>query len=249
MLDIASYMQAFTKVRAIMLSTLSAMLATMFRGDSIRFHRTYFRGNFCGRPISALCVSRGAALTAPLAVYLPGLRGSLSGSLPAMEALASEGFTALSFDFDQTYQRCFDDQLDGVLTMFRRLAKSPDGRMVFVGFSLGAEMLLRYMNANPAQQPSLFISISGAWLGDFSEPPVPELRCHSLFVHGELDRVSPVSKCIILVKNIEESGACVELRIVKGAPHDMGRQREAVYRSAAIYGSEFLGLRPSGEPR
>jgi dienelactone hydrolase len=169
-------------------------------------------------------------------IYAHGARGTLSTDGRELRQMAESGLSVLSFDYDETNPQSFDRDFDVVL---RYVGQNKVQSAAWVGFSLGATLMLNYALQHPEAAPQLLVGVS---TGGGTEPlrlisqrgscrakRFPQ-DCAILLIHGEEDELFPVQETKELSTLLQRDGLSVALEILPKTSHGLGPDRSAVFR-------------------
>src|SRR6185437_10691456 len=90
--------------------------------------------------------------------------------------------------------------------------------------------------------------LSGGWVNELGGKSANAFRrgiaihCPVLLIHGDNDRVFPVSEAQHLAAVLQTDGVAVDLRILRGAEHDFGPDWPIIIREMAEYCQAHLPL-------
>lgn len=148
----------------------------------------------------------------PGVIVLPVLGGMNSYTEEFAQRLSSDGYVTVAADF-------FTGPLEPVYDYLQKHKKVDPKRIGFVGFSKGAQYSLemeRFWQFTKIKRP--IKGVVAYYIGNRVPTSRPDYRA-VLFLHGELDSVTPWKGIVSFCKNQKAEGKICEYKIYKNATH------------------------------
>jgi dienelactone hydrolase len=172
----------------------------------------------------------------PVIIYTHGSGGSLINDGSDLRQIAELGLAVVSVEYDQTNETAFEPQFETLLHYLGRQRWANTKATAWVGFSLGANRLLDFVEQHPEQAPQLLVLTSGAGLPEGQTNSQLELlHCPVLLIHGNQDKVFPLADTRRLASTLQTNGVPVELKIIPGVSHSMEPERGVIFRGIGEY--------------
>ncbi len=201
-----------------------------------------------GGKVTGMVVLPKTEKIAPIILYLHGSGGSVLNSGRELRQLAELGFATVDFDYDQDNQASFDAQFVAVCDHLARQPWADTNKVVWMGFSLGAERLLSFVLRHPEQAPRLIVRMAGGWVAELdvlveSNRPISRSGLTNsafLLVHGQKDQTFPATECERLQEWLRVRHISVNANILPNLKHNFGAEKSTVVRAIGEYCAEFL---------
>jgi len=199
----------------------------------------------------------------PVVIWVDGSGGDLMRSGESLQQIAEHGLAAVGFEFDQTSQADFDAQMSWLLEYLPTQSWARDESVGWIANSLGAQRTLSFALRNPDHWPQVMVRLNGGWIDEAADENHPspnvaqqkvepndlaieknELRSSSTqvwLVHGEQDRVFPVSDVQRLADALRELGWEVKASVIPGRSHGFGSDQPLLVSAAAQYCANAFG--------
>lgn len=181
----------------------------------------------------------------PVVVYLHGSGDSLERSTGTLRQFAELGSAAVCMDYTQTNAASFPAQFEALLSWVAAQAWADTNRVVWVGFSLGAQRMLSYLCVHPEAAPPFLIRLAGGRVQELETEP-RRLHGKVWIVHGEKDDVFRVTDAEVVARKLTDAGMSVETTVLPGQNHSFGENRQLVFRLLAERCAEEFKARRRG---
>jgi dienelactone hydrolase len=219
---------------------LLALLGGMFWAKSRDpFERIWFRVRTPDfGSVEGVTVLPKSFRACPVAIYLHGSGGTLLADGTELRRFAELGVAAVSIEYNKTNQEALNEQFVVVQNYLQRQSWAMTNAVAWIGFSLGAQEVLRFVLAHPDQQPQVLVRAAGGWLEDPEDADKIRglaLKCPVLLVHGEKDQVFPMDETRLLAELLKTNGARVDLEILPHSGHSFEGDHALVMRLIAEY--------------
>ena len=196
----------------------------------------------------------------PVIVFLHGSGGSLRGDGKVLRRVAEAGFAGVGMEYSQRNSAAFHRQFAELLTWIRGQPWADERRIVWLGFSLGAQRMLQHLVRDPESRPAIFIRVAGGMVPELRDAASGNVaasvseqtsdaaqsetggiedaaaRSRSLLqlpvwlVHGENDRLFKLDDVREVKSRLEGMGATVRLDVLPGRPHAFKEDRAMVIK-------------------
>src|SRR5678815_5313461 len=90
-------------------------------------------------------------------IYAHGAGGSMLSSGKVLRQIAEVGLAAVAIEYDQTDQSVFDEQFIALISYINQQPWAQTNAVGWVGFSLGAQRMLRFALTHFEYQPQLMV--------------------------------------------------------------------------------------------
>jgi dienelactone hydrolase len=231
--------------RANRLFSLSLFLVLAFFGSLVwahsrdPFRRTEFAAKTAaGSKVHGITVLPVGFRNGPVVVYAHGSGGTWMTDGNDLRQFAELGMAAVGFDYDQTNSSAFVGDFSAVLDYVRRQTWADTNSIAWVGFSLGAQNTLAYLQKHPENQPQVYVRLAGGWIPELEEIfqiQSSRFKVPVLLVHGENDQTFPVENAKRLASLLRTNGTALTIHVVPDHGHDFGADQSVVFRLIAEY--------------
>lgn len=165
----------------------------------------------------------------PVIVYLHGSGGSLQRSGQTLRTIVDQGYAAVGIEYSKRNTEHFHNQTNQLLDWIASQPWARKNAVVWMGFSLGAQRFLYYL-ANSDRSPAVLIRVAGGTLPELKKQFPRPLSLPVWMVHGENDRIFPLSDVIQLKQQMLKAGASVRLDVLPRKPHGLKHDRGVVIK-------------------
>ena len=168
----------------------------------------------------------------PVVVFLHGSGGSLRGDGRVLRRIADAGFAGVGLEYSQRNAEEFHRQFAELLTWVPEQPWADGRRIVWLGFSLGAQRMLQHLVRHPESRPALFIRVAGGMVPELRDAASGDLtpKLPVWLVHGENDRLFKLDDVREVQSRLEGMGATVRLDILPGRSHAFKDDRAMVIK-------------------
>jgi acetyl esterase/lipase len=203
-----------------------------------------------GQQTEAMAVLPNREGQFPVIIFLHGSGGSVLANGNSVRLIAEIGCAAVTFDYDQSNQDRFDEQLKSVVAFVLRQSWAKKDSLGWIANSLGAQRSLRFFVSHPESRPKVMVRLAGGWiseLDDLTNAPSPVLKARFpgnlqvWLLHGESDDVFPSTDVEHLASFLQNAGAEVRLTILPGTAHNFGDNSQLIVRRSAEFCAESFG--------
>jgi hypothetical protein len=192
----------------------------------------------------------------PVALYFPAATADLTRLGNDLRQIAELNLAAVAFEYNETNQSRFDEQLTAVLDYIHEQPWSKNGALAWIGFNNGADRSLNFALSHPHRQPQFMAQVAPSQfpgqdktsaltqtITTYSQnpssinrqPSTNGISCSVLLVHGQDDDSAGLAN---LLKMID---APVAVRILPGQPEDPGPDRSMLLQGIAEYCATSFG--------
>lgn len=172
----------------------------------------------------------------PVVIYAHGSGGSLMNDGNDLRQMAELGLSTVSVEYDQANETAFAPEFEAALHYFTRQKWANTNAVAWVGSGLGANQMWNFALQHPGQQPQLLVQLGGAGLPNGQTNNLSKLlHCPMLLIHGDQDEIFPADDTKRLASVLQRDSVPVDSKIVPGASHNMGPDRECVFRCIGEY--------------
>jgi dienelactone hydrolase len=174
----------------------------------------------------------------PVIIYAHGSGGDLMEDGLGLRQMAELGLATVSLEYDQTNEVAFNAQFEALLWYIGQQKWANTNAIAWVGSSLGANRMWDFALRHSEWQPRLLILSSGDGITEnetnFSLSTL-NLHLSTMLIHSDQDEIFPVEDTRRLAAVLHTNGLPVELKIFSGLPHDLGADRDVVFRGIGEY--------------
>ena len=168
----------------------------------------------------------------PVVIFLHGSGRSLRADGRVLRRIAEAGFAGVGMEYSRRNAAELHRQFAELLAWIREQPWADERRIVWLGFSLGAQRMLQHLVRYPESKPALFIRVAGGMVSELQDAASGD-RAAKLpvwLVHGEYDRLFKLDDVQEVKARLEGMGASVRLDVLPGRSHAFKEEREMVIK-------------------
>jgi dienelactone hydrolase len=229
------------------LSSRSSGLSRASAGGGFAFHEHLVAKGSESNADAWVVTPRSPDARLPVVVFLHGSGGSLRGDGKVLRRVAEAGFAGVGMEYSQRNSAEFHRQFAELLTWIREQPWADQRRIVWLGFSLGAQRMLQHLVRHPESKPALFIRVAGGMVPELRDVVAADLasKMPAWLVHGEKDHLFKLEDVREVKSRLEGMGAEVRLDVLPGRSHAFKEDRAMVIKLLIDRVSQhFAAVRP-----